>query len=46
VGFGDVVPVTPLARAAVAFEAIYGVVVAGLFVNATMSRSARSQRGK
>lgn len=33
-GFGDIVPVTDRARMVVALEAIYGVVVAGLFLNA------------
>lgn len=34
VGYGDIVPITPLARTLVASEAILGVVVAGLFLNA------------
>ena len=34
-GFGDVTPVTGAARAVVALEAVLGLVMIGLFVNAT-----------
>ena len=34
VGFGDIVPITPLARMSVTFEAIIGVLMMGLFLNA------------
>jgi hypothetical protein len=37
-GFGDIVPVSDRARFAVACEAIYGVVVVGLFLNAVATR--------
>lgn len=43
VGYGDVVPLTDGARAAVAVEAICGIAVAGFFVNAAFS--ARRPRG-
>lgn len=36
IGFGDIVPMTPAARFVVALEGIFGVVLAGLFVNAAM----------
>ncbi len=38
VGFGDIVPITPLARTLVASEAVVGVVLAGLFINAVARR--------
>jgi Ion channel len=34
IGFGDIVPMTPLARFSVAIEGMLGIVLAGLFVNA------------
>jgi Ion channel len=38
-GFGDIVPITPWARAVVAFESILGIILAGLFVNAVFNES-------
>ncbi|MET4479473.1 potassium channel family protein [Bradyrhizobium sp. F1.13.3] len=38
VGFGDIVPITTAARLWVAVEAILGVVLAGLFINAIANR--------
>jgi hypothetical protein len=43
-GFGDIVPVSDRARFAVACEAIYGVVMVGLFLNAVATRGL--QRGR
>ncbi|MBK8208683.1 MAG: two pore domain potassium channel family protein [Rhodospirillales bacterium] len=40
VGFGDIVPMTALARGIVAFEAVLGVILAGLFLNAIAYRAA------
>lgn len=37
-GFGDVVPITPAARRLVMVEAVLGVVLIGLFLNATRER--------
>jgi Ion channel len=37
-GFGDITPVTAMARALVAIEAVLGLVVIGLFVNAVARR--------
>jgi hypothetical protein len=34
VGYGDILPITPLARALVASEAVIGIVLIGLFLNA------------
>jgi hypothetical protein len=42
-GYGDVVPITPLARFFVAFESILGIVLIGLFLNA-LSREASRRR--
>ncbi len=39
VGFGDIVPMTPLARAVVTGEAILGVIIIGLFLNAIAFRA-------
>jgi hypothetical protein len=39
VGFGDIVPMTPAARACVAIEAISGIILAGLFINALSYRA-------
>jgi hypothetical protein len=39
VGFGDIVPITSLARTAVALEAVIGIVLAGLFLNAVAFRA-------
>jgi hypothetical protein len=36
-GFGDIVPITPWARAVVAFESILGIILAGLFVSAVFN---------
>jgi voltage-gated potassium channel Kch len=44
VGYGDIVPVTPLARTLVASEAILGVVVAGLFLNALAQKLISEQK--
>lgn len=41
VGFGDIVPITGLARALVAIEAISGILLAGLFINAIAFRASR-----
>jgi hypothetical protein len=41
VGFGDIVPMTPLARDVVGVEAIFGVLLVGLFLNAVAYRAAR-----
>jgi hypothetical protein len=40
-GFGDITPVTGAARAAVAFEAMLGIVLIGLFVNSVAQRRRR-----
>jgi hypothetical protein len=40
VGFGDIVPMTGAARFLVAFEALLGIILAGLFINAIAFRSA------
>ena len=40
VGFGDIVPITPLSRFLVAFEAVLGIVLAGFFLNAIANESA------
>jgi len=37
-GYGDIVPLTDRARLVVGIESIFGVVVAGLFINATSRR--------
>ena len=39
VGFGDIVPMTPIARAMVTGEAIFGVVIVGLFLTAVAFRA-------
>ncbi len=39
VGFGDIVPITPLARSLVASEAVLGVILVGLFLNGIARRS-------
>jgi len=39
VGFGDVVPMSPLARSVVGIEAVLGIVIAGLFLNAVAYRA-------
>jgi hypothetical protein len=44
VGFGDIVPFTSLARSIVALEAVLGVTLAGLFLNAVAYRAARGPR--
>jgi hypothetical protein len=44
VGFGDIVPLTPLARFLVAAEAICGVICAGLFLNAIAWRAANGRQ--
>jgi hypothetical protein len=44
-GFGDIVPVSDRARFAVACEAIYGVVVVGLFLNAVARRGLLRSHG-
>jgi hypothetical protein len=41
VGFGDIVPMTPSARFLVAVQAVFGVVFAGLFLNAVAYRASR-----
>jgi hypothetical protein len=45
VGFGDVVPTTTWSRFLVGLEAVFGIVVAGLFVNAAMTRSSGGRPG-
>jgi hypothetical protein len=42
VGFGDIVPMTLLARSFVAIQAIFGIMLAGLFLNAIAHRASRS----
>lgn len=44
VGFGDIVPLTPLARFLAAAEAICGVICAGLFLNAIAWRAANGRK--
>ena len=39
VGFGDIAPITPLTRGLVASEAISGIVLIGLFLNALASKA-------
>lgn len=41
VGYGDIVPITPLARKLVALEAVLGIVLMGLFLNALAHESRR-----
>jgi hypothetical protein len=41
VGFGDIVPMTTVARAVVTAQAILGVVIIGLFLNAIAFRASR-----
>jgi hypothetical protein len=38
-GFGDIVPLTTLARSLVALEAIFGIILIGMFLNALATRS-------
>jgi hypothetical protein len=38
-GLGDIVPISPLARALVALEAVIGIMIAGLFLNAVAARA-------
>lgn len=45
-GFGDIVPVSDRARFAVACEAIYGVVLVGLFLNAVATRRQLEQQNR
>lgn len=42
VGYGDIVPLTDRARAATALEAVYGVVVAGIFLASLATQAKRS----
>jgi Ion channel len=44
-GFGDIIPMTPTARFTVAFEAVFGIVIAGFFVNAATRRRQKSATG-
>jgi hypothetical protein len=44
-GFGDITPVVGIARAGVAVEAVLGIVIAGLFINAVARRRSLSRRG-
>jgi len=48
VGFGDIVPLTGLARLATAFESILGIVIVGLFINSATSapKSSSDSLGK
>ena len=41
VGFGDIVPIMPISRAATAFEAIFGVILIGLVLNAVAYRASK-----
>ena len=43
-GIGDIQPVTPLARVAVTAEAVIGLVLVGLFLNALASKAVRHRR--
>lgn len=45
VGYGDIVPLTPWARALVATEAVYGVVVAGMFL-ASLALASRQKTNR
>lgn len=38
VGFGDILPITPLARVLVSIEAIWGIIIIGLFLNSLANR--------
>jgi hypothetical protein len=42
VGFGDILPLSPLARGLVAAEALLGIIVGGFFLNAVAHRAAGS----
>ena len=42
IGFGDIVPITNVARFAVAIEAVTGITLVGLFLNALANRIARA----
>ena len=43
VGFGDIVPISILSRSSVAIEAVVGVILAGLFLNAIAYRAGQSK---
>jgi hypothetical protein len=45
-GLGEIVPITPPARALVAAEAVLGIVFAGLFLNALAYRASTSRAGR
>ncbi|MGM4986122.1 potassium channel family protein [Hyphomicrobiales bacterium] len=42
-GLGDIVPISPMSRALVAAEAVAGIVLAGLFLNALAYQVARRE---
>ncbi|MGC2200258.1 MAG: potassium channel family protein, partial [Stellaceae bacterium] len=42
-GLGDLIPMTTIARGMVTFQAIFGIVFAGLFINASTRRSASTK---
>lgn len=46
VGFGDIVPISDWSRLAVALEAVMGIVLSGLFLNAVGWRIARTEPGQ
>jgi hypothetical protein len=43
VGFGDIVPMIPEARLTVGIQALFGIILAGLFLNAVAHRAAKQQ---
>jgi len=44
VGFGDVVPLTPRARLVVGIQAVLGILLAGLFLNAAAYQASNPKR--
>jgi hypothetical protein len=43
VGFGDIVPLSPMARLAVGLQAVLGVTLFGLFLNAAAHRASKEK---
>lgn len=41
VGFGDIVPISDFTRLLVAFEAVFGILLVGLFLNAIANKLAK-----
>ncbi|TBZ35965.1 two pore domain potassium channel family protein [Rhizobium leguminosarum bv. viciae] len=45
-GLGDIVPISPMARTLVAAEAVIGILLAGLFLNALASQMSKREDRK